>query len=159
MLLALKNLLFTVFIPGTVAGWGPYWILTAGGAPLPPASGLVVGLPVGLLGVAIYLWCLWDFAANGRGTPGPWDPPKTLVVRGLYRYMRNPMYVGVLLVIAGWALACRSGAVARYGVAVALGFHLWIMVFEEPQLRRLFGESYVAYTKRVRRWLPGRPAA
>ena len=149
MRLLLKNLLFTLVIPGTVAGWGPHWILRDA-RPVSPAA----GLPVGVIGLLIYLWCLWDFAVGGRGTPGPWDPPRTLVVRGLYRYMRNPMYVGVLLVIAGWALVYRSGAVAQYGVVVALAFHIWIMLFEEPQLRRLFGDSYIEYARRVHRWLP-----
>ena len=159
MVLFLKNLLFTVLVPGTVAGWGPYWVLTAGGRPLPAPRALVPGLLAGGVGFAIYCWCAWDFAVTGRGTPAPIDAPKRLVVRGLYRYVRNPMYLGVLAVIAGWAVAFRSRDVAAYGAVVALGFHLFVLAVEEPVLRRTFGDEYAAYRAAVGRWLPGRPYA
>jgi protein-S-isoprenylcysteine O-methyltransferase Ste14 len=126
----------------------------AGGAE--PASGLAAALaaPVLLAGLAIYAWCVWDFATFGRGTPAPVDAPKRLVVRGAYRYTRNPMYVGVLLVILGQAIAFRSAALALYAVAVGACFHLFVVLYEERHLTRIFGEPYRAYCASVPRWLP-----
>jgi protein-S-isoprenylcysteine O-methyltransferase Ste14 len=109
-----------------------------------------------LLGTAVYLRCVWDFAVTGRGTPAPIDAPKVLVVRGLYRYVRNPMYVGVLLVVLGWSALFGSSALLIYAGSVGLFFHLFVVVVEEPILRRKFGESYEQYCSSVRRWLPGR---
>ncbi|MGH9932165.1 MAG: methyltransferase family protein [Pyrinomonadaceae bacterium] len=96
----------------------------------------------------------WDFARFGRGTPAPIDAPKRLIVRGLYRYTRNPMYVGVLTVIVAWALSFRMAALLVYGLAVAACFHLFIILYEERRLRRDFGIEYEEYCARVRRWLP-----
>lgn len=158
MLLFLKNLLFTVFVPGTVAVFIPYRILSRTGPGwVFERSQLFWSAPLFLLGAGIYFWCLWDFAVTGRGTPAPIDPPKRLVVRGLYRRVRNPMYLGVLLVVAGWAVVSRSGRVVGYGLGVAVVFHLVVVLMEEPLLRRRFGASYEAYCRAVNRWLPGRP--
>lgn len=163
MLLFLKNFVFTVFVPGTVAVFIPYRIVArAGSGWVFEPSRLLWSAPLFLLGAAIYLWCLWDFAVTGRGTPAPIDPPKQLVVRGLYRYVRNPMYLGVLLIVAGWAVLARSGRVVEYGLMVAVVVHVFVVAVEEPLLRRRFGASYEAYRRAVGRWLPGRayrPAA
>jgi len=105
------------------------------------------------VGAAIYLWCIWDFASLGRGTPAPVDPPRRLVARGLYRYSRNPMYIGVLIVICGWALLFQSIAIAAYGLVVGLCFQLVVVLYEEPALARQFGASYAQYRANVRRWL------
>ena len=105
-------------------------------------------------GAAALLWCVWDFASFGRGTPAPIDPPKKLVVRGLYRIVRNPMYVGGLLVLLGWLALYQTLALGLYALAVALGFHLWTVFYEEPHLRRVFGAQYDGYCARVGRWLP-----
>lgn len=157
MLLFLKNLMFTVLVPGTVAVFIPYRIVSRTPAALSVTPGrLLLAAPALALGAAIYLWCLWDFAVTGRGTPAPIDPPRQLVVRGLYRYVRNPMYLGVLLVVAGWAILSWSGRVLAYGVAVALLFHLFVLLVEEPLLRSKFGSAYEAYRETVRRWWPGR---
>jgi protein-S-isoprenylcysteine O-methyltransferase Ste14 len=157
MLLFLKNLLFTILVPGTVAVYIPLWM--ARSRHLHPQVGLpqVAALVPFLLGAAIYFWCLWDFARHGRGTPAPIDAPKRLVVRGLYRFVRNPMYVGVLLVIAGWAAFFESRAILFYGLGVFLMFHLTVLVVEEPILARSFGESYEAYRRAVGRWVPRWP--
>ena len=156
MLLFLKNLLFTALVPGTVAVFLPYWIVARSRETLhvEPVRTLLAA-PFIVLGAAMYFWCLWDFAVAGRGTPAPIDPPRQLVVRGLYRYVRNPMYVGVLFVIAGWAVLFGSGAVLRYGVAVAVAFQLFVVLVEEPLLRRRFGKAYEAYCRVVPRWVPG----
>jgi protein-S-isoprenylcysteine O-methyltransferase Ste14 len=151
-MLLLKNLLFTVLVPGTVAVTVPL-LLTRERT---PATGPVWALAIVVLaaGALVYAWCIWDFATFGRGTPAPIDAPKRLVVRGLYRVTRNPMYVGVLGVILGWALLFRSAALSAYGLAVWSGFQTFIVFYEEPHLRQVFGAEYEAYCGRVGRWLP-----
>ena len=152
MRLLLKNLLFTVLVPGTVAVYLP-WMIAGRQA---PASGLVsvIGCSLLALGVAIYAWCVWDFATFGRGTPAPIAAPEKLVVRGLYRYTRNPMYVGVLTVILGWAVQFRAAALLSYALVVGACFQLFIILYEERQLKRAFGSEYEDYCARVGRWLP-----
>lgn len=155
MLLFFKNLLFTVLVPGTVAVYIPLSIAASKAGTLAGrrAWQLVSLLPLSM-GAAIYFWCLWDFAMHGRGTPAPIDAPKILVARGLYQYVRNPMYIGVLLVIAGWAVFFQSWRIIVYGAAVGVLFHLFVVLVEEPQLRGKFGETYLSYCKEVRRWVP-----
>jgi protein-S-isoprenylcysteine O-methyltransferase Ste14 len=152
MALLLKNLLFTVLIPGTVAVYLPHALL----ADQPPAAfgWRLTALPVLAAGVAIYAWCVWDFATFGGGTPAPIEAPRRLVVRGLYRYSRNPMYVGVLTTIVGWALRYRSPALLLYAGVVGLCFQSFIILYEEPHLARVFGAEYAAYRASVGRWLP-----
>src|SRR5262245_29220104 len=118
-MLVLKNLLFTLVIPGTFGVYLPLWLAQA---PLRirGATG-AIGLLLLALGAAIYLWCLWDFATFGRGTPAPIDAPKKLVVRGLYRWTRNPMYVGVLIIIAGWSTLFRNSTLVLYGFVLGIG--------------------------------------
>lgn len=151
-----KTLIFTLVVPGMVGVYLPYSLRGPGPhpvallcwiAPLPAAAGL-----------AVYLWCAWDFATFGRGTPLPLDPPRQLVARGLYRFVRNPMYVGVLLFICAQAIWFASWRIAGYAVFVALMFHLFVVFYEEPTLRNSFGESYPEYCKTVSRWLPKRAA-
>lgn len=151
-----KTVIFTIVVPGTVGVYIPYR-LRGPGVYAASALGLL-GLAPAAVGVAVYLWCAWDFASFGGGTPLPLDAPKQLVARGLYRFVRNPMYVGVLLAIAGQALWFGSAATLWYTLEVALFFHLFVVFYEEPALRRKFGESYVQYCKAVPRWMP-RPAA
>lgn len=161
MVLFFKNLLFTVIVPGTVAVYVPLFLASPrhGGAGVtgPWDVPQILAVAPLFLGAAIYFWCLWNFAVYGRGTPAPIDAPKHLVVRGLYRYIRNPMYVGVFLVIAGWALFFQSLTILIYGVCVAVGFHLFIVFVEEPPLRKKFGESYTYYCEQAGRWLPKIP--
>ncbi len=153
MKLFLKNLLFTLLIPGTVAVYIP--LLIAHGR---PAASLLAWFILGLLfiaiGAAIYLWTVWDFASAGRGTPLPLDAPKHLVVRGLYRYTRNPMYLGVLLVVLGWAGVFADLWLLVYAAAGALLVHVFVVSYEEPTLSRSFGAEYEAYRQSVGRWLP-----
>ena len=158
MLLFLKNLAFTIIVPGTVAFYIPIWMSGGRSAFLtaPLCCERLAGLVPILPGSAIYLRCVWDFAAIGRGTPVPIDEPRKLIVRGLYRHVRNPMYIGVLLVIVGWAIFFRSLKVISYGFCVGVVFHAFVVLFEEPHLRRRFGESYAHYRRTVHRWIPGR---
>ena len=152
MRLLLKNVLFTLVVPGTVAVYVP--LLIAGDRA--PVSGLLFFLALTLLGAgsAIYAWCVWDFAAFGRGTPAPIDAPIRLVVRGLYRYVRNPMYVGVLTAILGWAAMFGATTLLTYAFCVWIFVHLFVVFYEERRLRRQFGAEYHHYCARVGRWLP-----
>ena len=113
-------------------------------------------MPIFTIGAGIYFWCLWDFAVTGRGTPAPIDAPKKLVVKGLYRYVRNPMYVGVLSLILAWATMYNSYELLKYAILMWVIFYMVVLIYEEPMLKRQFGESYERYRKSVRRWLPGR---
>lgn len=106
------------------------------------------------LGVTGFLWCVWEFAVTGRGTPAPFDAPRRLLIRGPYRHVRNPMYVSVLLTIVGWSLVFRAPILLLYGAAWAAIFHLFVVFYEEPTLRRNFGQSFEEYTHQVNRWLP-----
>ncbi|MFP6639589.1 MAG: isoprenylcysteine carboxylmethyltransferase family protein [Myxococcota bacterium] len=155
MVLLLKNLLATLVLPGTVAVLVPW--LIEGNESTTSGRALAMALPVFGLGGAIYAWCVWDFASFGRGTPAPMDPPKKLVIRGLYRFTRNPMYLGVLTVILAWALLFEAASLAAYAMIVAIGFHMFILLYEEPHLEREFGSEYLAYKTEVGRWLPRLP--
>ncbi len=150
--LFLKNLAFTFLVPGVVAVYVPVCAITHAPATTSPVA-MLGGLAL-LIGALIYVWCVWDFATVGRGTPAPIDPPETLVVRGLYKHTRNPMYLGVLCVILGWTLLFRSQNLAIYAACVATCFHLTVLLYEEPHLRRVFGPSYEQYCSQVRRWVP-----
>lgn len=107
-----------------------------------------------LLGGAIALWCILAFVTLGKGTPAPFDPPRRLVVRGPYRYVRNPMYIGAGLALAGAALFYRSPSLLGYAAGFLVAMHLLVVFYEEPTLTRLFGDDYSAYRASVRRWLP-----
>lgn len=150
--LLLKNLLFTLIMPGTVAVYVPLLIVRG----RVPGTGMwrLASVIVLLAGASIYGWCVWDFAVFGRGTPAPIDAPKRLVVRGLYRFTRNPMYVGVLTTILGWAALYEAPGLVMYALCVWLGFQCFVVFYEEPHLRKVFGRSYEEYCARVRRWVP-----
>jgi protein-S-isoprenylcysteine O-methyltransferase Ste14 len=150
----LNTLLFTVFVPGTVAGLIP-WLLRAGKVAHPSRFDLVVGALAIVFGLAIYLHtAFWGFALHGRGTPAPIAPTKRLVIEGLHRYVRNPMYLGVLLIILGQAILFRSVANAVYAAAFWLIVHLFVLFYEEPTLSKQFGAEYDAYRAQVPRWFP-----
>lgn len=154
---ALKTLLWSIFVPGTLTIFVPYLLLSskielsrAGSSNL-----RFVGLIPIAMGASIYLWCAWDFTFTGRGTPAPFDPPKEMVVRGSYRYVRNPMYVAALLALVGEAILFESAVILIYAAIVLSVFHLWVISYEEPTLRRKFGGSYEKYCSKVSRWIPG----
>ena len=113
----------------------------------------VAGIPVLAAGVVLLFWCVRDFYFAGRGTLAPWSPPKHLVTVGLYKFSRNPMYIAVLLILCGWALAFQSRSLWIYAAAVAIAFHLRIVFYEEPWLARTHGGEWDEYRRRVRRWL------
>ncbi len=150
--------IFTVLVPGTVTVFLPYYILDRSVPEIGALGPLqLVASAVLVIGAGIYFRCLWDFVIAGRGLPAPVDHPKKLVVRGLYRYVRNPMYLGVLLVLIGEVLLLRSTVLIWYALAWLAIVHVNILVYEERYLQFRFGESYSEYRKNVRRWIPGRP--
>lgn len=151
-----KTLIFTVLVPGTVAVWVPYRFLASAAESSFFEAGPLrfLGLVPIALGAAGYFRCAWDFAVVGRGTPAPIDAPKVLVARGLYRWVRNPMYVSVLLVLLGEGLFFESRTLLIYAACVAVGFHLFVLLYEEPTLNDKFGGSYEEYCKTVPRWMP-----
>jgi protein-S-isoprenylcysteine O-methyltransferase Ste14 len=111
-------------------------------------------LTVMCAGAFVLVWCVRDFYVSGKGTLAPWDPPKQLVVIGLYRWVRNPMYVGVLLLVVGWSLYLASLFLAGYAVLLALAFHARVVVHEEPRLDAQFGQQWCDYKAKVPRWIP-----
>ena len=155
-MILLKTIIFTFIVPGTVTVLIPYLLLSSrSGAPsiqLGPIR-YFGALPI-LLGASVYLWCAWDFTFAGSGTPAPLDPPRELVARGLYRYVRNPMYVGVVSILLGEALLFQSLRLFGYAALVFLCFYLFVVLYEEPALGRQFGQSYRKYCESVPRWLP-----
>lgn len=114
----------------------------------------LLALFIVIAGVALLLACIWEFAARGKGTLSPVDPPKALVIQGLYRYVRNPMYLSVSSIVLGEALLARSRPLIVYWMIFLVAANLFVILYEEPALRRQFGESYVRYQERVGRWLP-----
>ncbi|MFC5412795.1 methyltransferase family protein [Larkinella bovis] len=154
--LLLRNLFFTLLQPGVVAGLVPFWIVRKN-LPVLLAAPLTgyqyLGLATGLLGFVIMLLCILRFATDGQGTLSPADPTKRLVVSGLYRYSRNPMYVGVSLILAGESIFCRSLNLWVYSLAIFVAFNLFIILREEPRLQKDFGNQYDDYRRKVRRWL------
>ena len=147
------TLLFTILVPGFVTGYVPYILL---GRTYTPGHGALawLGILCFVAGAAIYFRCAWEFAVRGLGTPAPIAPTKFLVVTGLHRYVRNPMYIGVLLVILGQAALFHAPQLAVYWALFIVIVHLFVLFYEEPTLRRQFGDSYLEYLRTVPRWIP-----
>jgi protein-S-isoprenylcysteine O-methyltransferase Ste14 len=158
----LVSLAFAVFVgPGPLAVLGP-WLITRWRTE-DPLFDITAGRAVGVALIALGLPCLIEsivrFVRIGRGTLFPAMPTEHLVVTGLYRYVRNPMYVGVVSLVVGQGLLFGSGDTLVYAAVVAAGFHLFVLLYEEPTMRRTYGGEYEAYCRQVRRWLPRlRPA-
>ncbi|HLA87322.1 MAG TPA: isoprenylcysteine carboxylmethyltransferase family protein [Anaerolineales bacterium] len=150
---ALKSLFFLIFVPGLLVGYIPFAFLLTG--PLVDTGLLSLPtLPIWLVGGVMILWCFWDFLIKGKGTPAPFDPPRELVVTGLYNYVRNPMYVGVEMMLVGHYLWFGYWLLLGYAAFLFLAFHASILFYEEPTLKKKFGRSYENYLKTVPRWIP-----
>ena len=117
-------------------------------------EGNVSGLVMVGMGLFILLWCVRDFYVSGKGTLAPWDPPTNLVIVGLYRYVRNPMYVGVLFILLGWILVTASPMVFGFTLILLLAFHIRVTTSEEPWAERTFGSKWFDYKTNVPRWVP-----
>ncbi len=153
-----RTVLFAVLFMCTVLVYVPYFLASG-----PQTAHWTLGpwrylglLPLGA-GVAGLARCLRDFAVLGRGTPAPFDPPQELVATGLYRWVRNPMYLSALLLLVGESIALEAPVLLRYAVAFFLVTHLFVVLYEELALRRTFGESYDRYRATVPRWLARKP--
>ncbi|RQG93137.1 isoprenylcysteine carboxylmethyltransferase family protein [Natrarchaeobius halalkaliphilus] len=152
----LKSALFTILVPGTVAMALPQLLAKYRPhpkLPIEPNVGRVLGGLSIFAGVLVYLRTVFQFGTDGRGTPSPTDDPDDLVTGGLYARTRNPMYIGVLLVILGQAFRQRSVAILWWGVGMWIGFHNRVIGYEEPHLVEKHGEAYEEYRDRVPRWL------
>ena len=152
--LALRAIFFLLLLPGMVAGYIPLRILQSTGQMRVPglSLALMAAAVIAATGVAVLLKCIWDFFATGKGTLAPVDPPKQLVVGGLYRYTRNPMYNGVFAILIGEAWLFTSVWLIGYALAVLGIFHLFVVLYEEPALEKSFGASYRIYRHAVPRW-------
>jgi protein-S-isoprenylcysteine O-methyltransferase Ste14 len=131
-----------LLLPNLIAHFDPWQL-----------AGLQFGLVVLIAGVAILAWCVRDFYVAGKGTLAPWDPPTQLVVVGLYRYTRNPMYVGVLIMLLGWSLLLGSPILLVYALCMGCAFHLRVVHAEETWQKQQFGTVWDDYAKSVPRWL------
>jgi len=133
----------------------PRWFARSKGVPFEVQPN-VIAFVLMAIGGAIMIRCVWDFAWTGRGTPAPFDPPRRLVVRGLYRWVRNPMYIGMGFFLAGEALLVPNVATEILIMMLILWIVVngFVMLYEEPKLRQLFGDDYKDYCANVRRWIP-----
>lgn len=154
-----KTVLFTIFVPGTVVGLVPYLLATRGPELIEIRLGFVryLGIIPLVAGVSFYLSSAWNFVARGKGTPAPIEPPRLLVTSGLYRIVRNPMYLGGILVLIGESLLFESLLVLCYLLIIWTVFHLFVIFYEEPHLRKIFGAAYEEYCRTVPRWIPDVP--
>lgn len=154
--LFIRNLFFTILQPGLVAGLIPFWI---SGFKINSIFDDVwqlhhyVGTAFFSIGLIIMFWCIINFAIKGKGTLSPLDPTKKLVVAGLYHFSRNPMYVGVILMLIGEAIFFQSIGLWIYSIMVFIAFNIFTILVEEPRLRKDFGEEYERYCEKVRRWI------
>lgn len=149
----LKTTLFTIVVPGTVAVYIPMRL--AGGYSRPEPGALAwLGVACIIVGAAIYFCCAWEFAIRGLGTPAPIAPTKYLVTTALHRYVRNPMYIGVALATAGQGVLFRCIPIVIYAGVMLLVAHIFVVLYEEPTLRRQFDGSYEEYCRKVPRWIP-----
>jgi protein-S-isoprenylcysteine O-methyltransferase Ste14 len=155
----LGTILFVLTVPGTVVVLAPYWL--TGWRPGPVLLGTSLTRWLGVLLIVIGLPLFTDFVVRfvreGLGTPAPIAPTRHLVVGGPYRVVRNPGYVAVIALLFGQALVLARTELLVYAAAVAAGFHAFVVLYEEPTLRRTFGPQFEAYTRRVPRWLPRPP--
>ena len=149
----LNTILFTIIVPGTVAGYIPFRIVGGFSRVTPGALSLFGGLVLAV-GAGIYFRCAWEFAVRGLGTPAPIAPTKYLITTALHRYVRNPMYIGVALVILGEAALFRSPYLVVYAALMLSIAHIFVVAYEEPALHRQFGESYDEYRRTIPRWIP-----
>jgi protein-S-isoprenylcysteine O-methyltransferase Ste14 len=153
--LALRSLGWTILLPGVIAGYLPWRYVGLSHAQVHWSDALALfGLACAAAGVILLTVCIMEFARSGRGTLSPVDPPRYLVVRGLYRYVRNPMYLAVTLILLGEAALLHSADLVAYWACFLVAANLFVIGYEEPSLRSRFGVSYERYTRQVGRWIP-----
>jgi protein-S-isoprenylcysteine O-methyltransferase Ste14 len=153
-MIVLRSLISVAILPGLVAVVLPWLIVQPVSWPTGVA---LVGIVPLVLGLGISAWCVTLFATRGRGTPAPWDAPRRFVAIGPYRLVRNPMYLGVGSIVFGEAILFGSLPLLGYLAVLAVVWHLFVILWEEPSLERTFGDEYRAYRANVPRWLPRMP--
>jgi protein-S-isoprenylcysteine O-methyltransferase Ste14 len=153
-MIAFKSLLFFILAPGMVGGVIPLVLFRNGVQVISLGVFSYLAPLFWIAGICTLIWCFWDFVQKGKGTPAPLEPPKELVLSGLYQYVRNPMYVGVFLVIIGHFLWFGYWSLLVYAGIFFLVVHAFVTLYEEPHLKKTFGESYEGYLQRVPRWIP-----
>lgn len=155
--LGVRSILWTVLLPGLFAGYVPWSYFGLGRVQLDLFSPThLLGLFCIGSGALLLAACIFEFARSGRGTLSPVDPPRHLVVRGLYRHVRNPMYLSVTIIVLGEALVADSLPLTAYWALWFSAVNVFVIGYEEPALRRQFGVSYDEYARRVGRWIPRR---
>ena len=156
MIVLVRAVTYAALFVGFVLVFLPARVLTASGVAPPAAIEMpqAAGMLMVAIGAVLALWCVLAFSFVGKGTPAPFDPPRRLVVSGPYRVVRNPMYIGAALALAGAALFYQSGTLLGYAALFVLAAHLFVVGYEEPALRQAFGGEYEAYCRRVGRWWP-----
>lgn len=158
--LAVRSIAWALLLPGFFAGYVPWRFFGLDQVGLRLADPLqLLGVACAGLGGGLLVACIWEFARRGGGTLAPVDPPVRLVVQGLYRFVRNPMYLSVTLIVLGELLLTGSRPLLLYWAIWFLGVNLFVIGYEEPALRRRFGAEYESYTKAVGRWIPRLRAA
>ena len=158
MFVVVRAITYAVLFIGLLLVYVPAQLLPGSLFVRPEVFGLsqICGMMIGAVGAAIALWCIFTFVVVGKGTPAPFDPPRRLVIRGPYRFVRNPMYIGAALALLGAALFYKSTSIAIYAGLFLVAMHLFVVGYEEPTLRRTFGADYQAYCRGVGRWWPRR---
>ena len=149
-MLLLSAILAFLALPALVGFAIPVWL---GSSTDRSVRHFVPALALLCPGTLLLFWCVREFYVSGRGTLAPWDPPKHLVTSGPYRISRNPMYVGVVTILAGWCTLWGSRTLLIYSMLVTIAFHLRVLLFEEPWAARRFGSEWDVYRARVPRWV------
>lgn len=157
MITAIKTLLWSIIVAGSATVLVPSFLLALrfDSFRVNLSYFRFFGLIPIVAGAALYVWSAWYFTFIGQGTPAPFDPPKKLVVKGPFKYVRNPIYVFVALTLTGEAILFETAIILLYAALAVAVFHYWVVLYEEPALKRKFGDSYEKYCGQVSRWLPG----
>ena len=156
MSIFIRAITYAALFIGLVLIYVPARLLAWTGIVRPEMIGLlqIAGMVIGTIGGAIALWCVYTFATIGKGTPAPFDPPRRLVTKGPYQFVRNPMYIGAGFALIGAALFYEFLSLLGYVGMLFVATQSFIVFYEEPTLKRTFGDEYVDYCRKVRRWLP-----
>jgi protein-S-isoprenylcysteine O-methyltransferase Ste14 len=155
----LVTVIATILVPSIAAILVPYWILQVTGGLPPPQVGFIelFSIALAVAGAGMVIWVSATFVVKGDGTPVPIDPPRNFIAEGLYRFVRNPMYFGALLILFAESIFFRSTWILLYAGMLWLALHAFAVLLEEPQLERRFGGAYIEYKSRTPRWVPRRP--
>jgi protein-S-isoprenylcysteine O-methyltransferase Ste14 len=154
--LALKSAVATIVVPGIACVLIPFYIINRAQISLTPPPGIlqVLAILIASFGTCMIVWVSTAFVRQGKGTPIPIDPPTRFIITGLYRYVRNPMYVGAVLIVLAEAVYFQYAWLVLYAIGLWAVLHIALVIFEEPQLKKRFGADYEQYLKSVPRWIP-----